>query len=283
VTQGIRGGRARGALRAGRATAAERMIDTPGRMPGLRRVRVTGPVAVALTVVMAACGDDGGSSTSTAVGAQGSQVEVADLADGAAAGGADSHPLDVERLQVTAAHEAAMEARIESSAAPVPDPDSPAVADTHVDPLLSRWQDRLGGMAAQGLAIRYPEDSQLEIVAVMDITFSWSDGSAAAAAEDGEVGDTATLIACILDDGETYNVATGEVTAGGSLVTVHEEATLRKIDGQWRLADRTATEREGRTGCAADNAGEGAGEIDVEVDLEVDLDLEGDESGGGPE
>ena len=55
---------------------------------------------------------------------------------------------------------------------------------------------------------------------------------------------------------------------------------LRKVDGEWRLADRTATEREGRTGCAAENAGDGADEVDAEVELEIDVDLDGNESGG---
>lgn len=162
-------------------------------------------------------------------------------------------PIERERAAVIEAHEAAMHARIDS--AEPPDPDFPALAETHTEPFLSEWTGRLEGLVSQGLAIRYPEDSELS-VDVLNVSFGWrvgDDGSSGAGdAGPDDVGDMATVEACIVDDGETYRVATGEVTAGGGVYTIYETATLYKEDGTWKLAERQPhDDRSGRVGCAA--------------------------------
>jgi hypothetical protein len=207
-------------------------------------------VSVAVGLLVASCGDDGGGAEATSADPP---VEVSQEGEATGSAAVEQSAVEEEREEVVEAFQAAMDARIESAGPAEPDPDLPALTETHTDPRLSEWEARLEGMALQGLAIRYPDDSELEVVEVMDVTFSWwvdDDGSASSGDAGAEVGDKATLQVCIVDDGETYEVESGDVRSSG-LYTIHERAVMRKVDGTWKLADHTATEREGRTGCAA--------------------------------
>ncbi len=63
-------------------------------------------------------------------------------------------------------------------------------------------------------------------------------------------GDTAELQDCVTNDGIVYRVATGEVV-DSSVVTRSLSATMRLVDGAWKLADtRVLQEWEGVAGCA---------------------------------
>lgn len=216
-------------------------------------------VAAALAIVVlwsAGCAgsDDGGSDQ---VATDDPPVTRADLEQQSDAE-ADPGVIAQEEEAAINAYHAAMDARIESAGPAQPDLELPALEETHTEPMLGEWRGKLEGLIAQGRAIRYPENSELEVVEVADVTFSWwvdDEGSAAADAGPDEIGDKATLEVCVLDDGETFELGTGEVVEGG-LLTLHETAVLRKVDGEWKLAERTATSREGRQGCAADEADE---------------------------
>lgn len=86
----------------------------------------------------------------------------------------------------------------------------------------------------QGLAIRRPNPSvyqrRVRIVKVED--------------------DTATLQDCVTNDGVVYRVATGEVV-DDSVQTRSLEASMRRVDGVWKLAEtRVLQEWEGVAGCA---------------------------------
>jgi hypothetical protein len=59
------------------------------------------------------------------------------------------------------AHEAASEAFVQAAA--VPDPDFPALLETHVDPMLNQRRGVLTQLKFDGRVIRYPENSQLRI------------------------------------------------------------------------------------------------------------------------
>lgn len=207
-----------------------------------------------LAALAAGCGGDDGGVEATS---DDPPVTLADLDGQAAAEDGESSAVDRETEAVIEAHWSAMEARIESAAAPAPDPALPALEETHIDPRLGEWVSKLTGMANQGLAMRYPEDSELEVLDA-DVSFSWwtDDDDSGGAAEAGpeDVGDKATLRACLLDDGETFDVATGETTEGGGLYTIHETTTLRKVDGEWKVAEHQADRQwEGRDGCAAES------------------------------
>ena len=55
---------------------------------------------------------------------------------------------------------------------------------------------------------------------------------------------------CATNDGVVYRVATGQVLDDG-VVTRSVEATMRRVDGAWRLADsRVIQEWKGVAGCA---------------------------------
>jgi hypothetical protein len=145
-------------------------------------------------------------------------------------------PEEGERQAVIEAYEGSVDARIEASAPPHPDPDSEALAETHTGPMLERSKEVILGLELNGWAIRYPDDSQHR-VAVGSVTFQ-SD-------------DVALLDVCTVDDGERVDVATGEVLESG-VGTIESTAAMRKVDGRWRLAEREEIDRwEGVDGCAA--------------------------------
>lgn len=138
---------------------------------------------------------------------------------------------------VEAAYRDAAEARAEALAPPTPNPDHPALAETHTGPMLDQAREVATGLRAEGLAVRYPEDSELRID-VESVEFH------------GE--DVAILDLCIVDDGERVDMDTGEVLAGG-VFSGRVLATMERVDGRWKLAERELGEQqEGAGACAAD-------------------------------
>lgn len=62
--------------------------------------------------------------------------------------------------------------------------------------------------------------------------------------------DTATLQECVVDDDVVYRYQTGEVV-NAAVATQNVEATMKKVDGMWRLAAARMVQRwEGVAGCA---------------------------------
>lgn len=204
----------------------------------------------AVALMAAACGGDDSGGAQAAP--DDPPVTNADLGGQRDGPDGEMTPSELEEEAVTDAYHAARHARVESAAPPTPDPELPALAETHSDPSLSEWQDQLVGMGSQGNALRYPDDSEAEVVD-LEMQFSWwVDEETSAGGDDlgaDEVGDKATLDVCILDDGEIYDVATGAVEWGG-LYTFEETAVMRKLDGEWMMVEYEASRREGRAGCA---------------------------------
>ena len=65
-------------------------------------------------------------------------------------------------------------------------------------------------------------------------------------------GDVARLVACVVDDGERVDAASGAVVASG-VGTVEWRAAMRRVDGEWLLAERLENQRwEGVAGCASE-------------------------------
>lgn len=215
-------------------------------------MRVAG-IALVAVALAAGCGggDDKGAVEATP------KRETASSPEDSGTTSSTEDPIEREKAVVIEAHEAAMDARVASAGPSKPNPDLPALADTHVDPYLTEWTDELDRMLFTSQAVRYPNDSELEIVEVLDVTFGWEteeDGSGGAAdAGPDDVGNVATLTACVVDDFSRVDVASGKVKAGGDVFTVHETSKLRKVDGEWKLAERHGNNSwPGRSGCAAE-------------------------------
>lgn len=181
--------------------------------------------------LLAGCSDDsaadGGSSTTTEAPSTTVTSERA------------TDPEEVERGAVVAAYEAADEAASEALAPPTPDPEHPDLVATHIGPMLEQRQTVAQGLAANGWAIRLPEDSRYR-VEVESVEFDPDDP------------DVAFLTTCAVDDGERFVVETGEIIADG-LSTIEFTEAMRRVDGTWRLAERREENRwEGEAGCAVD-------------------------------
>lgn len=144
-----------------------------------------------------------------------------------------SAPTGDEAELVRDAYERASRAFI--GAAAIPDPDAPAIGETHTGPMLEQTRNVLRALRADGRVIRYANDSKYRIeISKVVVT-----------------GDVARLVACVVDDGQRIDQASGSVIAGG-VVTVEWLAALQRIDGTWRLAERREEGRwEGVAGCAS--------------------------------
>lgn len=139
------------------------------------------------------------------------------------------------RPAIRAAYLASDEAAI--AAGTIPDPALPALSATHVGPMLEQRQGLYRSLQRDGRVIRYPANSQRRVTIELN----------GIKIDDG----IARFEGCAVDDGETIEVATGRVVAGG-VGTVQFEAAMQLVDGAWKLAERRTVGRwEGIAGCAA--------------------------------
>lgn len=125
------------------------------------------------------------------------------------------------------------EARFDANTEPV-NPDDGRLADLATGAQLDNVREETRQRAEDGLAFRRPPDSITErrprIVSVD--------------------GDTATIQDCAINDSIVYRVATGEVV-DDTVATRSVTATMRLVDGQWRLESAREIQRwEGVAGCA---------------------------------
>jgi hypothetical protein len=144
-----------------------------------------------------------------------------------------------EEDAVKQAREKADEVWKESAAPPHPNPDNPAIAQSYVGPMLDRITATLQGFKANGYAIRYPDHSQYRLD-IKSIRFDEDKGQ-----------EVAFLDICGVDDGERFDMASGDVLEGG-VRTVELTEAMRKVDGEWKLAERRRESyQEGVAGCAS--------------------------------
>lgn len=145
-------------------------------------------------------------------------------------------PAAQTEAEVVAAYEAASDAFLVAAA--IPDPDLPALAATHADPMLNQRRGVLTQLKFEGRVIRVPEPSVGRIEAE---SFDLRDP------------DTAVLRVCIVDDGERYDSASGELLTDGQPGTSRFEAALHRVGGRWVLAEQLLQEEwPGVAGCATD-------------------------------
>lgn len=188
--------------------------------------RLFGPVLFLL--VLAACGGDSGSSAAPTPSSTASTT----ITPPSSTNLTTSTTVDPAG-EVVARYKQFWEVRFEVSRNPV-NPNDPRLAQfatgRQLDNVVTETRQRLD----QGLAVRRPEPSASKNrVKVIEV------GS-----------DTARLQDCATNDGIVYRVATGQVLDDG-VVTRSVEATMRRVEGVWRLADtRVLQEWKGVSGCA---------------------------------
>ena len=123
--------------------------------------------------------------------------------------------------------------RFEANSDPV-DPADPRLADLATDAQLNNVLEETQRRADQGLALRNPTDSVTErrpVVVSVD-------------------GSEATIQDCSINDTIVYRVSDGEVI-DDSTVTRSVSATMRKVDGVWKLSSTSEIQKwEGVAGCA---------------------------------
>lgn len=229
--------------------------------------RLAGAVLAAVVLATACSGDDQSTSGNRdAASEEDASAERREATPAGDSGDPDStepaeSTTDVmarEQEAVEEAYVAAMEARIDSASSPGPNPDFPGLAETHVDPILSEWTSQLERWAFTAHVVRYGEVPEVD---VLSVTFGWdtgggSGGSDADDPDANSVGNLATVQACIVDGGQVVHQPSGDVEPqdnadSSGLVTVYEHATMKKVDGAWKLAERRPDKDwPGRAGCA---------------------------------
>ena len=125
------------------------------------------------------------------------------------------------------------DARFEANSEPV-NPDHPALREYATGEQLENVLEETRRNAREGRAFRRPENSQgRRSVRVVRIE-----------------GESAMLQDCVVNDGVVYRVDTGEVI-DDSVVTHSVEATMARVDGEWKLESARLVQRwEGVAGCA---------------------------------
>ncbi|HAS13126.1 MAG TPA: hypothetical protein DCS55_21840 [Acidimicrobiaceae bacterium] len=143
-----------------------------------------------------------------------------------------TEPDDVAAL-VTARYLEFWDARFEANTDPV-DPDSATLRDLATGDQLVNVVAETQQRQDAGLALRAADDPVKERrIRLVDVQ-----------------GDTATIQDCATNDDVVYRVATDEVL-DDSVVTRNISATMRLVDGQWRLAAAQELQKwEGVAGCA---------------------------------
>lgn len=197
-----------------------------GTGEGLRNLgRV--PALLALVLLFAGCRADSGFGTAAPSSTLSTTVPSSSATIPTTSTTADP------AVEIVARYKQFWEVRFEVNHTPV-NPADPRLAQfatgKQLDNVVMETRQRLD----QGLALRRPEPSvsknRVKVVQV--------------------AGDTASLQDCSTNDGIVYRVATGQVLDDG-VVTRSVEATMRRVDGVWRLADtRVLQEWKGVAGCA---------------------------------
>jgi hypothetical protein len=155
-------------------------------------------------------------------------------ADTAAASTTTSTAIVDERVAVEAAYRSAIAAF--EAALTNPSADSGRLAAWWADPALSAARSQVNTWAGFGQALRYPEGSRrsLDVLSV------------------SVAGDSATVTACFVDDGQVIDASTGRVL-NDKVATVVESAVLHQAHGGWVLTERAQLDRsEGEQACAGE-------------------------------
>lgn len=191
-------------------------------------------------ILLAACGSssngaDGTTTTTTAKGAATTSPASGSTVGTTATTGTTAMPgTSADQQVIIDAYLNAMAAFDQATADP-PNPDHPALAATTIDPVLTQVRNLAASWKGFGQALRYPPNSVHKITPLT-------------VQIDGE---TATIETCNVDDGVLYEPATGRVV-NDKVSTAHDRATMKRVDGVWKLSTREQVQKwEGVAGCAS--------------------------------
>lgn len=188
---------------------------------------------VMATLLLAGCGDEGddeiAAPSPSSTEQRTSRTESTPAETTAPSDGRDP---TVEE-EVIARYQAFWEARFEANQEPV-NPDHSGLREYATDDQLENVLDETRQNLGSGTAFNHPEEPVARReVRVVEIN-----------------GDEAILQDCAVNDDIVYRVATGEVV-DDDVVTHNVEATMRRVDGDWKLeAARLVQQWEGVAGCA---------------------------------
>ena len=205
-----------------------------------RRTARTSPrlaaVLLAVAVLAAACSGDGDSSSpdsSTSSTSTSSTSTTTSEPTSTTATTDTTSPTADEEAVILERYLEFWDVRFEANSDPV-DPADPRLADLATDAQLTNVLEETQRRADQGLALRNPTDSVTErrpVVVSVD-------------------GSEATIQDCSISDTIVYRVSDGEVI-DDSTVTRSVSATMRKVDGVWKLSSTSEIQKwEGVAGCA---------------------------------
>jgi len=203
---------------------------------GSRRAFAGTLLLVVLALAPAACsdGDDDGAAAvgSSTTSTTRRSTATSSTTDASGSTGT-SQPTGSVEEEITARYLAFWEARFAANQDP-PNPDDPQLAEYATGQQLANVIDETARRRDEGLALRRPQNS----VGEHDVRVSSVDG------------DVARLQDCTVNDGIIYRVATGEVV-NDDVVTQSVSATMRRVDGEWRLERATLVQEwPGVAGCA---------------------------------
>ena len=185
-------------------------------------------------VALAACSSDDGtaavSSSSTTSTTSTSPTSTSSTPPSSSTTATSDDDRDVE---IVDRYVAFWDARFEANTEPV-NPEDPDLAEYATGAQLENVREETRQRADAGLALRRPADTVTERrPTVIEVD-----------------GDVATLQDCAINDTIVYRVATGEVI-DDSVVTRSVSATMRLVEGKWRLESTQELQKwEGVAGCA---------------------------------
>ena len=196
-------------------------IRPPGRALA-RRGRAALPLIALIVLVACRDGDDPITAPTTTSGPTSTTSQPTTT----------STTLDPQ-ADVVARYRMFWQVRFEANREPV-NPDDPRFAEYATGQQLANVVKETSERRDNGLAIRRPEPSVADLrVQVLEID-----------------GDTALLQDCTVDDGIVYRVQGGDVV-DSEVVTYSVAATMRRVDGTWKLDHTNVIQKwEGVAGCA---------------------------------
>ena len=181
----------------------------------LTRRFVRGAVAAALAAGLCACGGDDADEADTPEPP--AATTEAGSSTGVESAGATTTAALSPEAEVVRDYEAASAAF--SAAANPPNPDAPELAAHFTGSSLARYQATLRSLQADGATAHNTVEHR-----VVNVVIS---------------GETAEVQDCFVDTTEEFSATTGESLGGASTTTMHVDVLLQRVDGVWKVAERT--------------------------------------------
>lgn len=184
-------------------------------------VKAVAGIAVALALLLAACGDDGGDEDTDSTD---TTEEATDPDDTSGDGDGSNDATTTEPLspedQVLAAYEASLDALVAAYAES--DVEHPDLLATHDGGALSRLQGFLAGYASEDLAHEVTFDSNPTVSRLVE--------------------NSATVTDCIREQSQRVSLDSGDPVGELDDNVFHSEVTMERVDATWKVIGQTNLE-----------------------------------------